>query len=330
MNKPFFGRVATALMLASAAAVIGLASAPAAADTYPDREIQLIVPFPAGGGVDSISRLISERLAVRLKQSIVVQNRTGAGGLVGVRLGAQAAPDGYTLTAASINFLTVPSIFANPQVDIVKDFEPVALVGNFPLILVVGPNVKEKTLKDIVAHAKEDPTAYTIGTSAAGGGGHVAAEMFKQQAGVEMLTIPYKGAAPMNVDLVGGRVSMSFAHITSIIEMIRAGRVRPIAISAKERSPLLPDVPTMAEEGLPDFTASEIVVFVAPAKTPKPIVEKLNSEINSLLNDKEQRARIEAVGGQITPLSVEEFRQYIITQSRSYDQVLKKAGVQPQ
>lgn len=327
MNKLVFKEIVMAFTIATNA---GLMSAPVAAAAYPEKSIQLIVPFPAGGAVDSISRLIADPLAMRLKQSIVVQNRTGAGGLVGVRLGAQAVPDGYTLTAASLNFLTVPAVFADPQVDIINDFEPVALVGNFPLILVVGPSVKEMTLQQIVARAKKDPAAYTIGMGAAGGGGQVAAEMFKQQAGINILSIPYKGAAPMNVDLVGGRLSMSFAHITSIIEQIRGGRVRPIAISAKERSPLLPDVPTMTEAGFPDFTASEIAVFVAPAKTSKPIVQKLNSEINMLLNDKELRSRIEAVGGQITTLSPGEFGEYIVRQSRVYNQVLKNAGVQPQ
>jgi len=280
--------------------------------------------------VDTISRSISEKLSSRLGRAVVVMNKTGAGGLIGTRAGARAAPDGYTITAASLNFLTFPAVTKDPGFDIVKDFDPVTLIGNFPLVLVVGPQVKEKNLKEIVERAKKDPAAYSIGGSSNGGGGHVAAEMFKQRAGINMMTIPYKGAAPMNVDLIGGRLSMSFAHITSILEQIKGGRVRPIAISAAARSPLLPDVPTMIEEGFPDFTVGEVQFWVTRAGTPKPAIERLNKEIIEILNDREERKKIEDKGGEILAGSPAELGEYIARNSKIYSEILKNAGVQPQ
>lgn len=315
---------------AAAAAFVLFGAITAHAGEYPERSIELIVPFPPGGAVDTISRSLGEKLSERLDQSVVVLNKTGAGGVVGTRAGAIAKPDGYTMTAASLNFLTMPTVVKDPGFDIQKDFDPISLVGNFPLVLVVGPEVKEKTLKDIIERAKKEPEAYTIGCGSIGGGAHLAAELFKQRAGIDMMTIPYKGAALMNVDLIGGRLSMSFAHITSIIEQIRGGRVRPVAISAASRSPLLPDVPTMAEEGFPDFTVGEVVFMVTNANAPKPAIAKLNKEITAILNDKDERAKIESQGGEVVASSPEELRDYMDKNAKLFSEILKNAGVEPQ
>lgn len=306
-------------------------AAPVQAAEFPTKEVRIIVPFPAGGGSDTVSRLVGERLSERLKRPVIIENKAGAGGMIGTRTGAQAAPDAHTLTTITFNFLTAPSMFKDPGFDPVKDFDAVTLIANFPMVLVVGPSVKAADFTELVRDIKKDPKSFSIGSSSPGGGGHLSGELFRQKMGGDIMSLPYKGAAPLNVDLIGGRISMSFAHITSIIEQIKGGRVRALAITSAQRSPLLPDVPTMVEMGYPDFVTGEIVGLVTSTGAPKASVAKLYGEIAEILKSgSEARTRLERQGAEVVANTPEDFGSYIREQSRKWSAVVKEAGLEQQ
>lgn len=319
-------RSALAAIALSVAALVAVPAGVFAGSDYPNRPIRYVVPFPPGGGVDAVARIIAERLSARLGQQVIVDNRSGAGGLTGTRSVAKAAPDGYTLVAASFNFLTLPVLFPDMDFDIVKDFDPVVLVAKFPCVLVVYPAVKANTAKEMADLAARPP-GLKFGSSSAGGGGHIAGELFNQTAGVKMLHVPYRGAAPMNVDLIGGRIDLAFAHITSILELIRGDRVRALAITSDVRSPLLPQVPTMAEAGFPDFEAGEINGILVPAGTPKDIVTRLNKEIVAILNTPDVREKLEAQGAEVVAGTPDAFADFIRHESTRWGKVAREAGI---
>lgn len=314
------------LAMAATLAALAFGPPPAFADTYPSRPIKYVVPFPPGGGVDTLARIVAEKLSARLGQQVIVDNRSGAGGLTGTRSGAKSPPDGYTLVAASFNYLTLPVLFPDLDFDIVKDLAPVILVAKFPCVLVVYPEVQAKTVKEMKALAGT-PASLKFGSSSTGGGGHIAGELFNQMAGVKMVHVPYRGAAPMNVDLIAGRIDLAFAHITSILELIRGGRVRPLAITSDQRSPLLPDVPTMEQAGFPNFEAGELNGILVPAGTPPEIVARLNKEIVEILAMPDVKQKLEAQGAQIVASTPAEFATFIVTESARWGKVAKAAGI---
>ena len=297
-----------------------------AASEYPNKMIRYVVPFPAGGGVDILGRVLCDKLQEQMGQTVLVENRAGAGGLTGTRSVAKSAPDGYTLVAASFNFLTLPVLFKDIDFDIINDFAPISLVATFPMVLVVSKSVKANSLKELIALCKS-AGGLRFGSSSTGGGGHIASELFNQRIGAKNIHVPYRGAAPMNTDLLTGSIDFAFAHITSIVEQVRGGNVRALAVTSKDRSPLLPDVPTMAEQGMANFDAGELHGVLAPAKTPRPIVDRLNREIVTVLKRPEVQKKLEAQGAQLVGSTADEFAQFIKVESVRWGQVAKDAGL---
>ena len=295
---------------------------------YPSRTVRYVVPFPPGGAVDILGRILCEKLQVHFNQPFVVDNRPGAGGLVGTRYVAKAPPDGYILGAASFNFLTLPVLFKDMDFDIVKDFAPISLVATFPMVLVVNPAVKAKTLNELIELSKTSG-GLKFGSSSTGGGGHIAAELLNQRAGLHNIHVPYRGAAPMNIDLLGGAIDFAFAHITSIVEQVHANAVRALAVTSKQRSPLLPEVPTMAEAGMPDFEAGEIHGALAPANTPPELIELLNAQIVAIPKLPDVAADLEKQGAQVVGSSPAAFAEFIKVQSVKWGKVAKDAGLKP-
>jgi tripartite-type tricarboxylate transporter receptor subunit TctC len=299
------------------------------AEGYPDRLIRYVVPFPPGGGVDTFARVVGAKLEQRLGQTVIIDNRPGAGGLTGTRSVAKSAPDGYSIIAASFNFLTLPVLFKNLDFDIIKDFAPITLAATFPTVLVVHPSVKATTVKEFVALSKSTKGGLRFGSSSTGGGGHIAAELLNQREGLHDVHVPYRGAAPMNIDLLAGNIDYAFAHITSIVQQVRAKQVRAIAVTSKERSPLLPEVPTMAEQGVPDFITGELHGVLFPAKTPTEIVDRVNKEYVAVLKMPDVAAKLTSQGAQLVGDTPAEFAEYIRVESEKWGKVARDAGLKP-
>ncbi|MDT3683594.1 MAG: tripartite tricarboxylate transporter substrate binding protein [Pseudorhodoplanes sp.] len=267
---------------------------PAQSQTYPARPIMLVVPFPPGGGNDAMARIIADKLSTTLGQQVVVDNRGGAGGLIGTRAVAKAAPDGYTLLLGHTGTLGInPSLYApNTGYDIRKDFAPIGLIAVMPMAFMAYPPTPYKTVADLISAAKKEPGKINIGSSPKGTGSHLCAELFMSLSGAQMNLIPYKGTAQSINDLVGGHVSVACNIIPPAFGNIKGGALRPLAVTSAKRSPLLPDVPTVSESGLPGFEAELYYGLLAPAGTPREIVQKLNAELRKALASDDVKQRI--------------------------------------
>jgi tripartite-type tricarboxylate transporter receptor subunit TctC len=286
-----------------AAAVLGLAfifpvvGAVAAAD-YPARTVTLVVPYPPGGGVDAMARVVAAKLSDAMHTQFIVDNRPGAGGTIGTRAVAQAAPDGYTLLLGHTGTISInPSLYTHAGYDPRKDFAPISLVASMPVALLAHPSFPAKSIADFIAMAKEQPGKLNLGTSALGTGGYMCAELFKSEAGVDVAIIPYKGTAPVMNDLLGGHVPIAFGVLPPALGNIHGGKLRVIAVTSKKRFSLLPDVPTFDESGLPGFEAVLHYGLLAPAGTPKAIVDRLNAEVRKLVDTPEVQLQIHNEGG---------------------------------
>ena len=286
-----------------AAAVLGLAfifpvvGAVAAAD-YPARTVTLVVPYPPGGGVDAMARVVAAKLSDAMRAQFIVDNRPGAGGTIGTRAVAQAAPDGYTLLLGHTGTISInPSLYTHAGYDPRKDFAPIGLVASMPVALLAHPSFPAKSIADFIAMAKEQPGKLNLGTSALGTGGYMCAELFKSEAGVDVAIIPYKGTAPVMNDLLGGHVPIAFGVLPPALGNIHGGKLRVIAVTSKKRFSLLPDVPTFDESGLPGFEAVLHYGLLAPAGTPKAIVDRLNAEVRKLVDTPEVQLQIHNEGG---------------------------------
>ena len=264
-----------ALSILAALAAATLLTGAARAEDYPARTINLIVPYPAGGGVDTVGRVIANKLSDGLKQQVIVVNKPGAGSVIGVRDAAKSAPDGYTI----LMLVTGASLPANPGYDLEKDFEPIGLVASIPIVIMAHPSLPVKSMTDIVALAKKEPGKYNIGTPPSPTLNYFGAEMFKSMTGADVVVVPYKGTGPLTTDLLGGHVKLAFNTLPPAIGNIKAGGIRAIAVAAPERLAAIPDVPTTKEAGLP-LDIVQYYGLVAPAKTPKAIVARLNKELN--------------------------------------------------
>ena len=270
---------------------------PALAQDYPARTITLVVPYPPGGGVDAMARVVAERLSAALGQQVVVDNRGGGGGLIGTRAVQKAAPDGYTLLLGHTGTISInPSLYANAGYDPRKDFAAIGLIASMPVVLIAHPSFPAKTIADFVALAKKEPGKLNVGTSAVGTGGYMSAELFKAAAGIDVAIIPYKGTAPVMNDLLGGHVPVAFGVIPPALGNIQAGKLRAIAVASPTRTACLPDVPTFAESGMPGFESVLHYGLLAPAGTPRPIVDKLNAELRKLAENEEVKKRIACRG----------------------------------
>jgi tripartite-type tricarboxylate transporter receptor subunit TctC len=310
--------------LAASALIAALISPPAAhAQDYPTRPITMIVPYPAGGGVDAMGRLVGQKLSVALGQQVVIENRGGAGGMIGTRDAAKAVPDGYTI----VMLLTGISLGENTGYDVNKDFAPIGLVASTPMIVDANPSFPAKSLTDVIALAKKDPGKYSAGTPPAPNVNYFAALLFNQMAGVDITIVTYKGTGPLTTDLLGNHVPLGFNTIPASVSQIAAGQLRGLAVSSAVRSAALPDVPTSAESGLPGFEAVQYYGLAAPAGTPRPIVDRLNKELQAILSSDDMKKRMIELGSEPTPGTPEDYAANIQREEGKWAALIKKLGL---
>ena len=300
-----------------------------AADTYPSRPIRLILPIAPSGGSDITARAIAPKLVESLGQQVVVDNRPGGSGTIGMMLTAKAAPDGYTLVHTSIGPVAIDSsLHSNLPYVIQRDFTPVARMVSALNILVVHPSVPVKSVKDLIAYAKANPTKINYGSSGLGHADHMAAEIFNSMVGVKMQHIMYKGGAPAMTELLGGNIELIFSTVSTAIAFIKAGRIRAIAVTSAKRVDLFPDIPTVAEAGLPGFVVDNWYCVLGPKGLPKPIVQRLHKEYNRAVAQPDVVKRLEGVGIFPFPLPTPEaFGDYIKSETAKYARVVKEAGI---
>ncbi|HEY5293357.1 MAG TPA: tripartite tricarboxylate transporter substrate binding protein [Burkholderiales bacterium] len=320
MNAAWIGAIALAL-----------AGNALAQGSYPTRPVSMVVGFAPGGGTDTVARIIARNLSESLGQQVVVENRAGAGGNIAADFVAHAAPDGYTILLGNVGSLAVaPHMIANLGYDPLRDFAPITMAVVFANVLVVQPSVPAQTLAEFVKLAKDKPGSVTYGTSGIGGAGHLAGELLKERANIDMIHLPYKGGGPSMQGLLGGQVMSSFATPVSVVEHMKAGKLRALATTGPKRAALLPDVPTVAESGYPGYEAMNWYAYVAPAKTPKEIVERLNRELVKALNNAEVAALLHQQGLEPSPSSPAELARYIEREYQTWGRVVKRAGIKAQ
>ncbi len=303
-----------------------LAPAPALAQTWPDHSIRLVVPFPAGGPTDIIARVVGQAMTEALGQPVVIDNRGGAGGVTGTDQVARAAPDGYTLALSSAGALSISPSLQRMPYNSTKDLAPITLVAKVPELLVVPASSPAKTLEDFIASAKAKPGAYNFASTGPGGMPHLAAELLKATAKIDMVHVPYSGAAPAVTDLLGARTEMMFADIPVLLPHVKAGTLRPLAVGSAKRVPMLPDVQTTAEQGLPAVEAENWYGIVAPAATPPAIVAKLNATIVAALRSPEVRDKLVPIGAILVGDTPEEFKAYILSEEKKWAEVVRISG----
>lgn len=313
------------------AVALALATMVAHAEPYPGRPIKLIVPFAPGGSADLVGRLLAQQLSESLGQPVVVENKGGASGMLGNEYVAKSAPDGYTLTVGTLGpFAVNQTLYEHVPYDNIRDFAPITLTGISSHILVAHPSVPVHNVNELIALAKEKPGQLTFASSGTGNATHLSFELFKARAGIDIVHVPYKGGGPAMADLVGGQVLFSFASMASAVPFVRSGRLRAIAVSGGARSALFPDVPTVAESGLPGFASEDWQGILAPAKTPADIVEKLNGEIGRILLLPEVKVKLQAAGFDPKPSTPEWFAQFIQAETLKWAKLLKGIGVKAQ
>src|SRR5262245_31843013 len=314
-------------LLAVLLASVTLAVSPVAAQDYPKKQIDIIVPFVAGGTTDNIGRLVAQHLAEAWSQTVIVNNRPGAGSVIGHQVVAKAPPDGHTLLVTTISF-AISAVMQKLPYDPIGDFAPITELASLPLILVVHPSVPATNLRDFVAMAKAKPGGWDFASSGVGTSPHLAAEMFKSMAGVDLVHLPFKGNAEAMNAFLGGHVKIYFALVPAVMQHIRAGTLRPIAVTTEQRLPSLPDVPTIAEQGYPGYEINSWQAMLAPAGTPKGVIAKINGEVVRMLNAPEVRARIQHEGADPVGSPPEAFGERVKSEIAKWSKVVKDAGIQ--
>jgi len=301
----------------------------ALAQNYPSRPIRLIVPFPPGGGTDIYARILAPKLSEALRQQVVVDNRAGAGGALGAELAAKAPPDGYTIWIGQTSNLTIgPAMRSKNSYDPLKDFAPISLLSKAPQVMVVNADSPLTSLKDLVALAKSSPSGtLTYATAGIGGSSHLNGELLNQMAGINITHIPYKGASPAMVDLRGGRVTYMGTSLASAAQFVKEGKIKGIATTGATRARMLPDVPTVAEQGYPGFESISWLGILAPANVPRAIVERLNKEIVLILGNADVQKLVLAEGGEIMISTPEEFSALMRSELPKWARVIKQAGI---
>ena len=328
--RTMFKRLAAMALVAVAplaTSVLAQQATDSAAANYPNRPIKLIVPFAAGGPTDLIARIMANAMEKDLKQVIVVENKPGGGSNIGTEIVARAKPDGYTLLLGTIANTTNMSIYQNLNYDTERDFVHITQFMSSPSVLVVNPSLPIKNLKELIAYAKANPGKLSYATSGAGGSTHFAAEMLRLRTGIDILHVPYKGAAPALNDVLGGNVAMGFMTTAGALPSIAAGRLRPIAVAGANRLPQLPDVPTMAEAGVPDFEVSSWNGLFAPAGTPPAIVAKLSAAAQKALTLPEVQKQFELHAAQVAGGTPEQFKQYVKSEIEKWRRVANAANI---
>ena len=324
-------RGAARVVVAAFRAVIvayAMALTPAlAAEPFPAKPAHLVVPFPPGGPLDAIGRAIAQKLTEAWGQGVVVENKPGAGGNIGADYVAKSAPDGYTVVMGALSTHAVnPSLYAKMPYDAQKDFAPITLVAVTPNVLVVNPSLPVHSVKELIEYAKANPGKLSFGSGSNGSAGHLAGELFKVDTGTDMVHVPYKGAAPAMQALLAGDTQLMFDNLASAMAQVKAGQLRALAVTTAQRSKLAPDLPTMAEAGVPGFDISTWFGLLAPAGTPPAVIEKWNVDVTKILSAPEMRERLAAQGAEAAPDSPAEFAQFIARELAKYGPIVKASG----
>jgi tripartite-type tricarboxylate transporter receptor subunit TctC len=313
------------------ALAVGLFSAALSAQEFPTRPITIIVPQPPGGGTDIISRLVGQQLSIQLGQPVVIENRAGAGTVVGSAAAAHSAPDGYTLLAGlTANMAVNPSLFAKLPYDSVRDFTAVGMMAEFPFVLVVSKDFAAHSVKDLIALAKSKPGELNFASAGNGSGQHLSGELFKLMSGTSLTHVPYRGAAAAYADVMTGRTPVFFDNLASALGQIKGGNVRAVAVTGKERAPLLPDVPTIAESGIPGYENYVWFGLWAPKETPRPIVEKLYAEVKRAVASPAVKERILADAGVPIDMPLTDIEPFLRSEIAKWADVVKRANVSVQ
>ena len=318
------------MVIAAAVALIlarGGSLAQTATDSYPTKPIRFILPFPPGGGTDILGRIVAERLTSSLGQPVVLENRGGAGGNVGAEAAAKAAPDGYTIVLVAPSLAISPSLYTRLNYDPVKDLAPISLVGTVPNVLITHPSLPAQTLAEFIALAKTKPGGMNFGSGGSGTSNHLAGELFNNVAGVRLVHVPYKGVNLAMNDVLGGQIQLVVIGIPAAAPHIKAGRLRAFGVIAPQRSPALPEVPTVAEAGLSNFEVTTWYGVLAPAGTPRPIIGRLNAELVRVMHAPDLQARFAATGTEPRTSTPEEFADYIRQEIAKWGKVVRDANL---
>jgi len=328
-RRPWLQTVlSTGLLLGALGTVVLSPNTAAAQAAYPAKPIRLVVPFAVGGVTDTSGRLIAEQLSKRLGQQVVVDNKPGASGNIGTQMVATAEPDGYTLLLAFDGTMVInPHVFPKVGFDTLKDFAPIGKIGDAILILVSHPGVPAKTLQQVIALSKTQSGGLSYGTSGTGGTPHIAGELLKQRTGANLTHIPYKGGGQALTDVLGGNIPLVYTAVAGAFPHVKSGKLHAVAVSSAQRAPSLPDVPTFTESGISDFDINSWVGLLAPAKTPRAIVDKLNTELNAVLNDPAVRERLNTLGITASPGGTERFGRDMARDLSRYAAVVKAANI---
>jgi tripartite-type tricarboxylate transporter receptor subunit TctC len=320
-------RTRSAFLAGLAAAQLS-AAGPATAQVYPARPVTIVVPFAAGGGNDILARLLAQHMGRALGQQFVIENRAGAGGTIGARAVAKAAPDGYSLMVGHSGvFAIAPALYADPGYDPRRDFAPIGLIGSYQQILVTHPSLPVRSISDLIALARKDPGKITYATAGVGSGSHVSTELFAMMAGVKLTHIPYRGTGALQGDLVGGHVDMAISTFPSVFGEIRSGLLRTIAVTGEARSPIFPDVPTIAESGVPGYAAVIHYGMVAPVGISRAIADRLNAELRAALGSEDVRARIAEEGGEALPGTPDQQAKDMAQDEAKWGALVRKLGI---
>ncbi len=314
------------LLMACAVVLAMFMSNKAGAQAWPTKPVRLVVPFAPGGATDIIGRLVGQKLSERLGQAVIIDNKPGAGTTIGNAVVAKAAPDGYTLLFAPTPFVITQALYANLPYDAAKDFAPISLLALSPFILVVNDTVPAKNVTELIALAKAKPGALTFCSAGSGSVPHLAGELFKLNAGVDIVHVPYKGGGPAITDLVGGQVNMMFATPIEVIQHVQSGKLRVLATTATQRLPSLPNVPTVQESGVPEFEVNAFFGMLAPAGTPKPIIDRLAAEVERVMADPEVRQRFAEQSAVPRVLGPAAFTTFLSTEKARWADVVKRSG----
>ena len=316
-----------AIAAAAVALALALAASAQAPSAYPSRPVKLVIPFPPGGPLDIVGRAIAQKLSEAWGQSVVVDNRPGAGGNIGADVVAKSAPDGYTILMGALSTHAVnPSLYAKMPYDAIADFAPITLVAVTPNVLVVNATLPVNSAKQFIAYAKANSGKLAFGSGSNGSAGHLAGELFKVDTGTDITHIPYKGGAPATQALLAGDTQFMFDNLANAMPQVKAGKLKALAVTTAERSKLAPDLPTMAEAGLPGFNISTWFGLFAPAGTPKEIIAKWNAEVAKILNSQEMRDKLIAQGAEPSPTTPEQFAAFVKSEIPKYAKIIKASG----
>jgi tripartite-type tricarboxylate transporter receptor subunit TctC len=322
--------IKTLACLGLSLASLALPLAPAFAQTYPDKPIRIIVPYPPGGFNDTLARTIGAKLQAAWGQAVTVDNRPGGNTLIGTEMAAKSAPDGHTLFVTPFAFAVNQNIYRKLPYDPMTDFAPVTLAATTPNLLVVNPSLNVQSVQELIAQAKARPGSIAYASTGIGSSNHLSMEMFKQMAGVDITHVAYKGSAPAVTDLIGGQVQVMFDNIPNVMPQVKAGKLRPLAVTSPRRTPHAPDQPPVAESGVPGYEVAVWFGFAAPAGTPAPIITKLNTEIVKALKSPDVVEKFAAQGVDVIGSTPAEFGKFLLEQSAKWEKVVKASGVTPE